>query len=104
MLCHFVGYVPVSYTHLDVYKRQDAMCFREGWVMVNRVPTRVLTWGGWIENKLPDSDCIVVCISGNPGVTTFYSTFLSAINKQLDCPVWIVNHAGKILKILAIDI
>lgn len=62
--------------------------------MVNRVPTRVLTWGGWIEDKLPDGDCVVVCISGNPGVTTFYSTFLSAINKQLNCPVWIVNHAG----------
>uniref|UniRef100_A0A1B6LBZ0 Lipid droplet-associated hydrolase n=1 Tax=Graphocephala atropunctata TaxID=36148 RepID=A0A1B6LBZ0_9HEMI len=70
------------------------MAHREGWVVVNQVPTRVQTWGGWIEDPLPDGDSVVVCIPGNPGLTSFYSTFLASLHQQLGIPVWICCQAG----------
>lgn len=72
------------------------MAFQEGWIIVNEVPTHILTWGGWIEGPIPDGDSIIVCISGNPGVTPFYNKFLASIHQQIGVPVWILSHAGKI--------
>ncbi|KAG8328056.1 hypothetical protein J6590_006237 [Homalodisca vitripennis] len=72
------------------------MAHREGWVVVNQVPTRVQTWGGWIEDPLPDGDSVIVCIPGNPGLTSFYRTFLASLHQQLGIPVWICCQAGRI--------
>uniref|UniRef100_A0A1B6EXL2 Lipid droplet-associated hydrolase n=1 Tax=Cuerna arida TaxID=1464854 RepID=A0A1B6EXL2_9HEMI len=70
------------------------MAHKEGWVVVNQVPTRVQTWGGWIEDPLPDGDSVIVCIPGNPGLTSFYRTFLASLHQHLGIPVWICCQAG----------
>lgn len=73
------------------------MTYQEGWVVVNEMPTHVETWGGWIEDPaIKDSKELLICVSGNPGVTEFYSHFLSLIHSTLKIPVWIISHAGKI--------
>lgn len=67
--------------------------FREGWVLVNSVPTHVMTWGGWIEDDF-ESDSVVVCVPGNPGITDFYYYFLQNLYSFVGIPIWIINHAG----------
>ncbi|KAL1115926.1 hypothetical protein AAG570_005421 [Ranatra chinensis] len=66
---------------------------KEGWVTLNGVPTHVVTWGGWIENDF-ESDSVVLCITGNPGVVDFYKTFLSSLQPHVNAPVWVINFAG----------
>lgn len=42
---------------------------QEGYVDVGELPTHIMTWGKWIEDKFsPDEKEIVVCITGNPGL------------------------------------
>uniref|UniRef100_A0A1B6CN59 Lipid droplet-associated hydrolase n=1 Tax=Clastoptera arizonana TaxID=38151 RepID=A0A1B6CN59_9HEMI len=79
------------------------MAYKEGWVLVNGIPTHVLTWGCWIDDPKPDGKSIILCISGNPGVTPFYKRFLCALNKQLDMPIWILSHAGHELPPMSIN-
>ncbi|XP_066998972.2 lipid droplet-associated hydrolase [Anabrus simplex] len=67
---------------------------QKGLVTINGVPTYVATWGGWIEDNLQNYSDLVLCISGNPGVTGFYYEFLETVNSDLNIPVWIVSHAG----------
>lgn len=67
---------------------------QKGIVNVNGVPTYVCTWGGWIEDDLNNVTDMVVCISGNPGVTGFYKDFLEAVYANLHMPVWMLSHAG----------
>lgn len=41
---------------------------KEGYVNINHVPTHVMTWGHWIEDKFDDEiKQIVVLVVGNPG-------------------------------------
>ncbi|GFG30462.1 hypothetical protein Cfor_09305 [Coptotermes formosanus] len=41
----------------------------EGFVIVNGVSTHVITWGGWVEDKLnADHKELVLLITGNPGL------------------------------------
>lgn len=70
------------------------MTYREDWIMVNNVPTRILTWGTWVED-LKDDENLVFVITGNPGVVDFYEQFLEELHKNLKMPVWAVGHAGK---------
>ncbi|XP_054262126.1 lipid droplet-associated hydrolase-like [Macrosteles quadrilineatus] len=72
------------------------MTYREGWIDVNQVPTRVQTWGGWIEDSLGESSGsdIIIFIPGNPGITSFYHNFLSSLHQELGVPVWIACHTG----------
>lgn len=69
---------------------------QQAYVDINGVPTRVITYGRWIEESAPQGapQDIVVCIPGNPGVTEFYVEFLEIIHQRLGLPVWIVGHAG----------
>ncbi|GLH05871.1 Lipid droplet-associated hydrolase [Gryllus bimaculatus] len=67
---------------------------QKGIVKVNGVPTYVATWGAWIEDDLKNHQNLIVCISGNPGVTSFYNEFLETLYGTLDMPVWILSHAG----------
>lgn len=69
------------------------MLYREGWVQVNETPTHVLTWGNWIEDEVK-SDSLIICVTGNPGITYFYSLFLSSLHQETGIPVWVINHAG----------
>ncbi|XP_073999821.1 lipid droplet-associated hydrolase-like [Rhodnius prolixus] len=69
---------------------------RQGWVMVNGVPTFVKTWGCWLnQSSAKDvNDAIVLCIPAAPGITDFYDKFLSTLHAELHLPVWVVCHAG----------
>lgn len=69
---------------------------QQAYVDINGVPTRVITYGRWIEESVPEDapPDIVVCIPGNPGVTEFYIEFLQTLHEQLRFPVWIIGHAG----------
>nr|XP_018908441.1 PREDICTED: lipid droplet-associated hydrolase isoform X1 [Bemisia tabaci] len=88
---HFVCFSQISATMIYA----SNMTYQEGWVVVNEMPTHVETWGGWIEDPaIKDSKELLICVSGNPGVTEFYSHFLSLIHSTLKIPVWIISHAG----------
>lgn len=64
-------------------------------VEINKVPTTIETWGRWIEETpTKENEDIVICIPGNPGVTGYYRKFLETIYNKLQCPVWIIGHAG----------
>lgn len=65
-------------------------------VTINKVPTKVTTWGKWVEESF-DSEKekdLIICIPGNPGFTQFYYRFLETLHQQLGWPIWIVSHAG----------
>ena len=70
--------------------------YRDGWILVNHVPTHVLTWGGWIEEPV-EGDSVMLCITGTPGLPDFYITFLSKLYECTRMPIWIINYAGKFL-------
>nr|CAD7203028.1 unnamed protein product [Timema douglasi] len=67
---------------------------QEGFVSVNNVPTRVVSRGGWIEDGLKGNKELILFISGNPGLTGYYSIFLDTIHSNLGIPVWALSHAG----------
>ncbi|XP_026679529.1 lipid droplet-associated hydrolase-like [Diaphorina citri] len=37
---------------------------------------------------------LFLCISGNPGVTLYYVTFLEELHNRTKVPVWMISHAG----------
>jgi len=65
-------------------------------VKINNVPTKVITWGKWIEESFNPGDTrdIILCIPGNPGVTDFYVPFLQKLHELTGYSVWIIGHAG----------
>ncbi|GJQ71987.1 hypothetical protein Trydic_g3091 [Trypoxylus dichotomus] len=69
---------------------------RAGYVYLNDVPTRVVTWGKWIEESFEyeKNKELILFIPGNPGVTAFYEIFLATIYEKVRTPVWIVGHSG----------
>ncbi|KAF5289724.1 hypothetical protein FQA39_LY03641 [Lamprigera yunnana] len=69
---------------------------QEGYVDIYGIPTRVMTWGRWIEETpyTSEPEDIILCIPGNPGVTKFYVEFLRKIHEELGYTVWILSHAG----------
>lgn len=70
---------------------------QEGYVDVAEIPTHIMTWGKWLDDPFkPDEKEICVCVTGNPGLPGFYSTFLSTIYDSLDkkMPVWVIGLAG----------
>lgn len=74
------------------------MAGKEDFVSVNGVPTHVITWGGWVEDKLnADHKEIVLLITGNPGLAGYYSAFLKKLHYRLGVPVWAVSFAGHVL-------
>ncbi|KAK9509482.1 hypothetical protein O3M35_006792 [Rhynocoris fuscipes] len=71
----------------------DRGTIRTDWITVNGVPTRVKTWGGWIEDDL-EVDSLILFIPATPGVTDFYDKFLETLYLNLRIPVWVIGHAG----------
>lgn len=69
------------------------MSFEDHWVEVNKVPTRVLTWGADL-NDLSGVKELVLCIPGNPGLTGYYVTFLESLHARSGVPAWMITHAG----------
>lgn len=64
----------------------------EKFVNINGVPTRIRMWGKTLDEKL-DKKEIILFLSGNPGVTGFYITFLSTLFKFLQgqTPIWAIG-------------
>lgn len=73
---------------------------RDDFVEINTVPTHIFTFGQWIQDDFdPKFKEIVLIISGNPGLTGFYTTFGSALYDELnqEIPVWVIGQAGLLL-------
>lgn len=70
---------------------------QEGYVDVAELPTHIMTWGKWVEEPFkPDEKEVCICITGNPGLPGFYTTFLSTLYESLgkQMPVWVIGQAG----------
>jgi len=68
---------------------------QEGFITLNRVPTRVISFGRWIEEKEPGNpEDLIILIPGNSGVTRSYETFLKLLHESLGWTVWAVSHGG----------
>jgi len=69
---------------------------KEAYLKINGVPTKVVTWGQWVEEDFTNCEDkkLILCIPGNPGITTFYKEFLQILHNRTNIPVWIVSHAG----------
>lgn len=69
-------------------------------VTVNQVPTEIITCGRWIEEGLAKDGKkdVVIVITGNPGIASFYEEFVETINSKLpsEVSVWVIGHAGHI--------
>jgi len=70
---------------------------RQGFVTINSVPTRILTWGKWITDEFDEtSPSLIIFVSGLPGVTLCYKKFIETIHKNLNnIPVWVIGLAGE---------
>lgn len=64
----------------------------EKFVNVNGVPTRIRMWGESLNGKF-DKKEIILFLSGNPGITGFYITFLSTLFKFLqgETTIWAIG-------------
>lgn len=68
---------------------------QEAFVPLNQIPTKIVTWGRWIDDPKPDKPTdIVIFIPGNPGITNFYKTFLQTVHEKASWPVWMIGHTG----------
>lgn len=67
---------------------------RGEFISINNVPTFVRTWGKWIEEPLDDTRELILVLPGNPGVTSFYTIFLSRLYENLnrETPIWIIGE------------
>jgi len=67
----------------------------EGFVDINNVSTRIVTFGGWINQPLQSSQLIIV-IPGNPGLIGYYETFMAALHENLQGKfvIWGIGHGG----------
>lgn len=73
------------------------MIREDNWLMVDDIPTRLLSWGGRPGDKSLEasgSDSVILLLTGNPGMVGFYETFLAEVYNQLAIPVWVISHAG----------
>lgn len=68
----------------------------EAYLKINGVPTKVVTWGQWVEEDFSNREDkkLILCVPGNPGITAFYVEFLQNLHNRTNIPVWIVSHAG----------
>lgn len=77
-----------------------ALGFRDGFVRLNRVPTHVITFGGWVREDMSryDHKMLILVIPGNPGMIEFYKDFMETIYVTLGMrvPVWGISHSGHV--------
>lgn len=75
----------------DIYGGK--MLARAEFISLNNVPTFVRTWGKWIGEPLDEVRELILVIPGNPGVTSFYTCFLTQLYENLnrEIPIWIVG-------------
>ncbi|ODM95532.1 Lipid droplet-associated hydrolase [Orchesella cincta] len=73
----------------------------EAYRVVNKVPTKVLTFGTGIGDNLLDVKHLVLVFPGNPGIIDYYREFMKELYVRLrnkypkeNIPVWGISHAG----------
>lgn len=66
---------------------------QKAFINVNGVPTHVMTWGKWVEESLDETKEIIVCVTGNPGLPGYYTSFISNLYNNLNCevPIWLIG-------------
>lgn len=65
-------------------------------VDIGGVPTTIRTLGKSLDEPF-DKKEVVLCITGNPGITGFYVTFITTLFKFLqgNTPVWIIGELNQ---------
>ncbi|KAJ0182358.1 hypothetical protein K1T71_001727 [Dendrolimus kikuchii] len=58
---------------------------------LNNIETNLLTWGNPFNCDGLD---VIICVTGNPGITDFYTEFASELHTSLNLPVCVIGHAG----------
>lgn len=73
---------------------------KEAFVNICNVPTRIITYGGWVEESLDDVKEVAICITGNPGLPGFYGEFCETLHERLEkkMPVWIIGKCSVVFK------
>lgn len=61
---------------------------RNEYVTLNNIQTHIITWGDPFDCGGQD---VIVCITGNPGITDFYTEFGSELYKNTGLPVCIIG-------------
>lgn len=70
---------------------------QEDYVEIGELPTHIMTWGKTLNESFQKEEKeVCICITGNPGLPGFYTTFLSTIHEELGkkMPVWVIGQAG----------
>lgn len=58
---------------------------------INQVQSHLITWGTPFDSKGSD---VIVCISGNPGITDFYTEFGTELHENTKVPVCVIGKLG----------
>jgi len=65
------------------------------YVVVNSVPTHIITWGKWITDNLDESkELVLVMVATTPGFYTKFCTLLY-IELEKKIPIWAIGLAGE---------
>lgn len=66
---------------------------QRAFINVGGVLTNVITWGKWVEESLDDVKEIIVCVTGNPGVPGYYTSFIANLYNELngEIPIWLIG-------------
>ncbi|XP_075975340.1 lipid droplet associated hydrolase sturkopf [Anticarsia gemmatalis] len=64
---------------------------RNEYVTLNNVQTHLITWGDPFDCNGQD---VIICITGNPGITDFYIDFGSELHRNTGLPLCVIGQAG----------
>lgn len=56
--------------------------------IINKVQSHLITWGTPFNSKGSD---VIICITGNPGITDFYQEFGANLHENTKLPVCIIG-------------
>lgn len=60
-------------------------------IALNKIVSHLITWGHPINKKVNE---VILCISGNPGITDFYTEFGAELFEKTKIPVCVI---GKVI-------
>lgn len=66
----------------------------EAFVELNKVRSKIVTYGRWIEESSGTTNKVIILIPGNPGMVGFYKDFAKLLYEKTEIPVWCLSHAG----------
>lgn len=73
-------------------KPNDFDIMQQAFLNISSVPTHIVSWGPWVEKSFLKKE-VVIGIPGSPGLTGFYTDFMSTIHQNIDpdIPVWLIG-------------